>query len=418
MLDHILTRQNIARSLRAGPAHQHVDAYVAWLVARQHTPGSMSLYLHALARYCVWIEESKREVGRDEVANLAAFRAHLDNRGLLYRKRRDGKRKLRGDVSCVGTFVDFFVETGVATPPLREPTVQEKYPLLAEYAAWIGQHGGVRASSQRVYLVVLGRLVEAIGDDPSKYTTRNVRGFVTEECAKFGVDRATTITIAARSYLRFLVATGRIARGMEGALMYPANWGLSSIPRYIEPDDVEKAIAVFDPATKVGARDRAIILLLARLGLRAGEVAALRMADVDWGGGRLAVAGKGRRQHWLPLPQEVGDAMLVYLRDARPKVANEFVFLRVLAPYREIHMEAVAAVAKKAIRVSGVKAPSVGSHVFRHSVATTMLRQGASLAGVGAVLRHRRPDTTAHYAKVDLGMLGELAQPWPEVSPC
>jgi site-specific recombinase XerD len=318
----------------------------------------------------------------------------------------------------VGTFVDFLVETGVATPPLPKPTIQEQYPILAEHAAWIGQHGGVRASSQRVYLVVLGRLVAAVGDDPSKYTTRNIRDFVAKESGKFGLDRATTITIAARSYLRFLVATGRIARGMDDALMYPANWGLSSVPRYLEPDDVEKAIAVFDPATKVGARDRAIILLLARLGLRAGEVAALRITDVDWVGGRLAVAGKGRRQHWLPLPQEVGDAMLVYLRDARPKVANEFVFLRVLAPYRELRMEAVAGVAKKAIRVSGVKAPSVGSHVFRHSVATTMLRQGVSLAGVGAVLRHRRPETTAHYAKVDLGMLGELAQPWPAVSPC
>ncbi len=418
MLDQILTRQNIARSLRAGPAREHVDAYVAWLVARQYTRGSMSLYLHALARYCVWIDESKRQVGRDEVANLAAFRAHLDTRGLLYGMGRNGKMELRGDVSSVGTFVGFLVETGVATPPSRKPTIQEQYPILAEYAAWIGQHGGVRASSQRVYLVVLARLVEGVGDDPSTYTTRNVRGFVTKESGKFGVDRATTITIATRSYLRFLVATGRVARGMEGALMYPANWRLSSVPRYIEPDDVEKAIAVFDPATKVGARDRAIILLLARLGLRAGEVAALRMADVDWVGGRLAVAGKGRRQHWLPLPQEVGDAMLAYLLDARPKVPSEFVFLRTLAPYRELSMEAVAAVAKKAIRLSGVKTPSVGSHVFRHSVATTMLRQGASLAGVGAVLRHRNPGTTAHYAKVDLGMLGEVAQPWPEVSPC
>ena len=170
--------------------------------------------------------------------------------------------------------------------------------------------------------------------------------------------------------------------------------------------------------TKVGARDSAIILLLARLGLRAGEVAALRLADVDWTGGRLSVAGKGRRQHWMPLPQDVGDAMLAYLRDARPDVHSEFVFLRVIAPYRGIKMETVAHVAKVAIRRSGVNAPSVGSHVFRHSVATTMLRQGATLAGVGAVLRHCLPVTTAHYAKVDLGMLAEIAQPWPEVSPC
>ena len=156
---------------------------------------------------------------------------------------------------------------------------------------------------------------------------------------------------------------------------------------------------------------------MARLGLRANEVASLKIADIDWINGRFAVCGKSRRQEWLPLPQEVGDAVLAYLRHGRPHLNVPEVFLSVVAPRRPMTHFAVCGVAKAALRRAGVNAQSKGSHVFRHSVATTMLRQGASLAGVGAVLRHRSPKTTLHYAKVDFGRLSEIAQPWP-VSSC
>jgi site-specific recombinase XerD len=241
---------------------------------------------------------------------------------------------------------------------------------------------------------------------------------VLTESGKFGVERAGTITIATRGLVRFLVAKGRLTEGMEGAIPYPAKWGLASLPRFIEADEVEKAVAACDPSTPAGQRDRAIVLLFARLGLRAGEVAALCFDDIDWSGGVLGVSGKGRRHCLMPLPQDVGDATLAYIRDTRPRVANTHLFLGHSAPHRELSVEGVAKVGARALRRAGVQSPSYGSHVFRHSVATTMLRGGASLAAVGAVLRHSRPETTAHYAKVDLGMLSEIAQPWPEVSPC
>jgi site-specific recombinase XerD len=167
-----------------------------------------------------------------------------------------------------------------------------------------------------------------------------------------------------------------------------------------------------------GLRDRAVMLLLARLGLRAGDVAGLRMEDVDWKNARIAVCGKGRRHEWLPLPQDVGDALLRYVLDARPRIGTDRVFVMIKAPSGPLTRAAVTHVARSALRRAGVKAPINGAHVFRHSAATAMLRQGASLAGVGAVLRHWSPSTTAHYAKVDFGLLGEIAQPWPEVPSC
>jgi site-specific recombinase XerD len=167
-----------------------------------------------------------------------------------------------------------------------------------------------------------------------------------------------------------------------------------------------------------GLRDRAVLLLLARLALRASDIAGLALRDMDWRSGWITVCGKGRRPERLPLPQDVGEAILRYLQQGRPALHNDRVFARVCAPLGPLTRAAVSQIARSALRRAGIQAPSNGAHVFRHSAATAMLRQGASLAGIGAVLRHRSPSTTAHYAKVDFELLAEVAQPWPEVSPC
>ena len=161
-----------------------------------------------------------------------------------------------------------------------------------------------------------------------------------------------------------------------------------------------------------------MLLLLSRLGLRAGDVSGLRLEDIDWTNGRFAISGKNRRSEWLPLPQDVGDAILDWLREDRPSIATTHVFTRVHAPFAPMRRGSVTNIVIYALRRAGIAAPVHGAHLFRHSAATAMLRAGASLAGVGAVLRHKSPSTTAHYAKVDFGLLGEIAQPWPEVAPC
>jgi integrase/recombinase XerD len=172
-------------------------------------------------------------------------------------------------------------------------------------------------------------------------------------------------------------------------------------------------------STPLGARDRAVLLLLARLALRAGDVAGLRLQDIDWPRGRLRVRGKTRQEAWLPLPQEVGDALLHYLGSARPEVAGEVVFLITRAPYTPMLSRQVSHTAARAIRRAGINAPSHGAHLFRHSAATALLRQGLSLQEIGSLLRHRDVDTTALYAKIDVDLLREVALPWPqEAAPC
>lgn len=165
-------------------------------------------------------------------------------------------------------------------------------------------------------------------------------------------------------------------------------------------------------------RDKAMLLLLARLGLRAGDIAGLGVADVDWNAARILVSGKSRRQEYLPLSQEVGEALLQYVQSVRTVAHIPELFVTKVPPVRPMTHQAVGTVVGRAIQRAGVVSPGHGAHVLRHSAATTMLREGVSLAGIGAVLRHQLPDTTAHYAKVDRELLSAVAQPWPGVSSC
>ncbi len=204
---------------------------------------------------------------------------------------------------------------------------------------------------------------------------------------------------------------------MDGAIPGYACWQSSATPRYLPLEDIERLIqSCADDAH--GLRDRAVLLLLARLALRASDVAELRFPDIDWRNGTILLCGKARRQALLPLPQEVGDAILRYLERGRPPLAVPEVFVTFRAPLRPLTRAAVTQIVRSALRRCAIRAPINGAHVLRHSAATAMLRQGATLAGVGAVLRHRCASTTAIYAKVDFDLLSGIAQPWPEVAPC
>jgi site-specific recombinase XerD len=221
-------------------------------------------------------------------------------------------------------------------------------------------------------------------------------------------------------FLRFLIAEGKCPVGLDASIPTLAHWRLSSLPRYLQSEEVERVIASCDRATPVGRRDRAILLLLARMGFRAGDVVGLGMGDIDWELAWIHVSGKGRRQTRLPMTQEVGDAITAYVQDSRPPACTDKLFVRSRAPLRAFSSHsAVSQIVTRAMRRAGVTCPSRGAaHVLRHSVATSMLRQGASLQEIAEILRHRSIQTTEIYAKVDITSLRAIAQPWPEVELC
>jgi site-specific recombinase XerD len=270
------------------------------------------------------------------------------------------------------------------------------------------------------YGIHIREVLKRLGEQPVKWDARSLREFVLEGSQTCGWATAKKRTTALRMFLRFLIAEGQCASGLDGAIPVLAHWRLASLPRYLAADDVERLIASCNLTSPIGKRDRAILLLLARLGLRAGDIVQLRLCDIDWKGASIQVCGKGRRQSRLPLTQEVGQALVAYLEDGRPRTNTEAVFVRCRAPFHAFRSHcAVSVIVDRALCRAGVTRPSRGAaHLLRHSLATSMLRHGASLHDVAALLRHRSIETTQIYAKVDVTALSTIAQPWPEVQPC
>ena len=413
MLEDHLTLANPCRRLRSGPAGLHVDDFADWLRERGYRANSRTLMLRSLASWTDWLTEKSFPDG-DFVAGYEACRTQLSEHGRVRYQRGPNRNSL----AAAAALIRFLRERAVVAAAQQPLPPSERWPLLKQFRKWMLQHQGVTPSTMERYERYTADFIEALGVVPAHYSAAAVRGFVITRSDGHRVKTAQLIATATRSFLRFLAATGQCCDGLRYAVPRFASYQLAATPRFLEPEDLEKLIDACRDEDEVGARNRAVVLLLARLGLRASEVAELSFDAVDWHNGRIAVCGKGRRQQWLPLPQQVGEAILTYLRRGRPSLQVPQVFISVLAPRRPMTRHAVSGVVQGALRRAGIKAPTNGAHLLRHSAATAMLRAGVSLDGVATVLRHRSPKTTAHYAKVDFDLLGEIAQPWPGVHSC
>jgi site-specific recombinase XerD len=259
-------------------------------------------------------------------------------------------------------------------------------------------------------------LLAQFGAQPARLDARSLRRCFLRYCDGKSFARIKHGATALRMFVRFLIAEARCPPGLEAAIPLIPHWRLLSLPRYLQPDEVERTVASCDPNNAVGKRNRVILLLLARLGLRAGDVLQLHLADIDWKHAWIQVCGKGRRHARLPLTQEIGDALVAYLQHGRP----QSIFVRCRAPFRAFaNHSSISVIVAHAMRRAGVTPPCRGAaHLLRHSVATSLLRTGASLQDIATVLRHRSIQTTQIYAKVDVSALHQIAQRWPEVQSC
>jgi site-specific recombinase XerD len=274
----------------------------------------------------------------------------------------------------------------------------------------------------RVTIVTYGpfirRFLQArFGDGPvalSHLSARDVVRWVQRQAPQLHPKRAKLLTTALRSFLQYARYRGATTRDLAAAVPVVAAWSMTSLPRAIGADQVRQLLASIDRRTAMGRRDYAIVLLLARLGVRSGEVVQLELEDIDWTAGQLSVRGKRGRRSELPLPREVGAAIAAYLRRGRPASTSRRVFLRAKAPIRGFQGPCgVGSVVRHTLQRAGIQAPTTGTHQFRHGLATEMLRHGASLSEIGAVLGHHSPETTKIYTTVDLEALRTLAVPWP-----
>jgi site-specific recombinase XerD len=315
--------------------------------------------------------------------------------------------------------MDFLRREGVT--PAEEIAVHERTSIdccADAYEVYL-REGRALASATIVNYVPFVRdfLRHCFGAKPvelSCVSASDVLSFVRHQASRLHRKRAKLMTTALRSFLRYARYRGEVDVDLAAAVPVVPNWSMTTIPRAIAPDQVRQLLASIDRRSATGRRDYAIVLLLARLGLRSGEVATLTLDDVDWEAGQLTVQGKSGRRNELPLPAEVGEAIAAYLQDGRPHSTSRFVFLRAKAPVRGFRgASGIGSIVRHSLQRGGVDTPSMGAHQFRHGLATEMLRQGASLGEIGDVLGHRHPQTTTIYTKVDIEALRSLALPWP-----
>ncbi len=411
---HLLDAPN--RLLQPGFLSSHLEVYLRDLKHRGYTPLTAKFYAISVCHFAQWAQAQQltlEELSDEVLSRFAKHRCRCPGG----RRNRSVSRKY---VKRVGRFVRYLREAGLITAVQPTPSTAVISPLTEEFILWVRQNRGIGSITVSHYRGDIARLPSwLINPTVGLVTAARIRTLVLERSPRQSGSATRKMLVTLRMYLRFLGATGRCTAGLEGAVPSSPQWRLSALPRYLPPDQVEKLIATCDTGTLLGARDRAVLLLLARLGLRAGDVAGLRFDDLDWRAARVKVCGKAHRETWLPLPQDAGDAILGYLRK-RPAVPIDQLFLCAQAPYRAMPSSGVvSSIVDHALRKADIKdPPSRGACLLRHSAATSMLRGGATLDAVSAMLRHRSLDMTVHYAKVDLPMLERIVQPWPEGMSC
>jgi site-specific recombinase XerD len=390
-----------------GPLGKYIDGYAAQLRAEGYAQHSAKLQIRLVADFSQWL--AKRRINAAHIT-AAHFQPYLRSRARYRSPQRGGPAALK-------RLLNLLLRQGVIPEPSLAPaTPAEK--LGDEFRLYLRQERALASTTPIAYLPFVGKfLAEYFGTGPVNLGTLSaidVTGFVQRRAASIHSKRVQLMTTALRSFLRFARYRGDVHTDLAACVPTVANWSQSNIPKALPPGQVKCVLASCDRRTAVGRRDYAILLLLARLGLRAGEVTTLALEDLDWQAGLITVRGKGGHDSPMPLPPDVGKAIAEYLRNGRPPNVSRCVFLRARAPVQSFKgAQAIDSVVRHALARVGIDSPRKGAHQFRHGLACQMLRQGASLAEIGEVLRHRSPQTTAIYAKVDLPALRSLALPWP-----
>jgi site-specific recombinase XerD len=408
-MDEFFEDLQVQDRLRQGPLGDFVVGFAGWLAERQYTEATVRAKLQFVAALSRWLEHRRLSVAKLDEPSIERF----------VRQRWPNGRATRGAAATLRALLDYLRQLGVLPSPA--PPAEEQSELARfehRFTAYLVRERGLtQATVDNSVPFARGLLAERFGTGqihPDQIKPVDITRFVGRHAHALSPGRAKLMVTALRSFFRFLLQHGEIEVDLAAAVPSVADWRLSTVPRFIRPDQVQRLLDTCARSTAVGRRDYAVLLLLSRLGLRAGEVVALELDHIDWRAGEVVVPGKGLVHDRLPLPTDVGEALADHLRRDRPECLTRRVFLCMRAPRRGFAgPSTVCTIVRRALEKAGISAPVKGAHLLRHSLATGMINAGASMAEIGQVLRHRSSATTEIYAKVDVTGLRSLAQPWP-----
>jgi len=398
----------------SGPLACHLDAFARDLSEQGFERPSRAPQIRLVANFSRWLK-----------ANSVGLNALSDEHVEQFLQRAKRRRSIRtGHRAWLLRLMVFLRRTGVVDPRPAGPRgeASQIQQVLDAFGEHLLETQALSHATCRQYIPFAEQFLTerfAGGNvEFGKLCAADVVGFIRRQSSRLSPARAKSATIATRSFLRYLRLRGDVAIDLAAAVPTVPNWSMTAIPRAIAPDHLQAVLDSCRRDTAAGCRDYAILLLLARLGLRAGEIVALTLDSVDWDRGCITVVGsKILQKSELPLPTDVGSAIAEYLRRFRPRSDCRRLFLRVNAPIDGLGSQtSVGTIVGAAIARAGVNPPHRGAHQFRHALACEMLRQGASLTEVGSLLRHQHQKTTSIYAKVDFAALRPLSLVWPGVA--
>jgi site-specific recombinase XerD len=395
---------DLFRVMASGPLAPYVEGYAAELASKGYAASTVLHHCRLMGHVSRWLEARNAEADGLNEEMAAEFLAECHAAGRLGALRIGSLEPLLAHLRSVGA-----IGVPVAVQPAGAVDV-----VLERFAGYLAQERGLAGSTVEIRVQLARPFLAGLADgddlDLRSLTAEEVTAFVVGQARLRPGSLPPTVT-ALRSLLRFLHIDGAIGTGLADAVPTVSTRSLAGLPKALTRGQVAAMLATCDRATAVGLRNVAILTLLSRLGMRAGEVADLRLDDIDWRRGEIAIIGKGARHERLPLPKDVGSAIVAYARDGRPDADQRALFLCARGPFRPMSPDAVSNVAALAARKAGLGI--VRAHRLRHTAATAMLEAGGSLTEIGQVLRHQHTATTAIYAKVDIAGLRSVARRWP-----
>jgi site-specific recombinase XerD len=392
------------------PLGAHLAPYANVLAQVGYASHSIRNHIVVIADFNRWLHRRHIELPNLESKAVDQF--------VQYHHRQTGIS--RGDAGILNKFLAVLSQMGVLHDQDRQRVTarSQQQDIKDEFRRYLLEQRGLSEATLRYYISFSDRfLSERFRNQSvnlSALRVADVTAFVQNQAHQLSVGRAKLLVTALRSFCRYLRSSGEIALDLAACVPTVPNWSKATLPKFLPPGTVPRVLRHCDRKTPLGRRDYAILLLLARLGLRAGEVVALSLEDIDWEGGQVTIRGKGGRSTQMPLPTDVGEAIAAYLRKGRPHCSSRRIFICAKAPLRGFASSvAICCIVRQALERAGVESPRKGAHLFRHTLACDLLRQGCSLDEIGELLRHRSPNTTEIYAKVDLTSLRSVALPWP-----
>jgi site-specific recombinase XerD len=403
-----LRRSYLFRRLKNGPHGQLVELYAARLAKDGFARHGTWRCLNLVGDLLEWIARSRSKP------------LNLDERMVeRYLKQRARKQSIqRGDRAALMRFLS--VLRGVdMIAPASVPPISPEDQIFEEFGDYLQRERGLAPGTIINHLLVIRRFLREVCpagvSDLGRISQENVTRYIEHHARDWSAASGKAMCWSLRTFLRYLNHRGLNPRALAGCVPSIRRWKLAGLPTYLSAAQVQKVLDGCDRTTALGQRDYAILMMLAKLGLRANEVATLTLDDIDWRSGEMLIRAKGRQRTRMPITRDVGAALVAYLRGGRPTSSCRRLFLRTLAPHVGFaSATAITMIARAALERAGVSGYAhQGAHIFRHSLATELLRSGATLSEIGQLLRHESPDTTRIYAKVDIEVLRTLSLPWP-----